>query len=486
MRLKISSIFSVLGFILIFVGLAMVVPLVFAFIYGEAREIVAFLVSMVVTSLTGLIIYRNTSYNTDLSSKEGILIGSIGWLLIPVFGCLPYLFSGVFTSWFDAYFEAVSGFTTTGATVLVDVEIISRSVLVWRSFTQWLGGMGILLVFVAVMPRPGVGSTRILKAETAGPITHKIVPRMGQFAKYIWLVYFVLTGLALLALWGAGLDFFDALNHTFTSISTGGFSTRNLGLSAYNNFLLEIIAFAIIIIGGGNFLSYYVIFAKKNPLLLFKDEEYRAYLLVLLVGFLIVISYLAVHYYDNVFDAVRYGAFQVLTLKTGTGHFTFDYDLWGSPVKTFLFVLMFFGGCQYSTTGGIKMVRMLIALKFVIGEITRYLHPNIVYPVKIDNRKVQAEVVTNVVGFFLLYAVIFFITSFMLAGFGFDMISAVSGSAAILGNVGPAMGLFGPTQTYAELPGLLKLWLSIVMVLGRLEIYPILALVQVIVNPQER
>ncbi len=486
MRLKLISIFSVLGFILIFVGFAMSIPLLFALTYGETKEIVAFLISMVITSLTGFIIYKNTSYNADQTSKEGILIGSIGWLLVPLFGCLPYLFSGVFTSGFDAYFEAVSGFTTTGATVLTDVEVVSRSILVWRSFTQWLGGMGILLVFVAVMPRPGVGSTRILKVETPGPIIYKIVPRIGQYAKYIWIAYIILTGLAFLALWVAGLNFFDALNHTFTSISTGGFSTRNLGLSAYNNVWLEITVFFIIIIGGGNFLAYYVAFAKKNPFLLFKDEEYRAYLLVLLVGFMIVIVYLSTHFYENLLDSVRYGVFQVVTLKTGTGHFSFDYDLWGSPLKTFLFMLMFFGGCQYSTTGGIKMVRMLIASKFVVGEIARYLHPSIVYPVKIDNNKVQPEVVTNVVGFFLLYAVVFFVTSLLLAGYGFDMISSVSGSAAILGNVGPALGLFGPTQTYAELPGFLKLWLSIVMVLGRLEIYPVLVLVHVIVNPRER
>lgn len=309
---------------------------------------------------------------------------------------------------------------------------------------------------------------------------------MSQYAKNIWIVYITLTAAVLLLLNLSGLSFYDALNHTFTSISTGGFSTRNEGLASFNSFWTELVVFCVIVIGGGNFLAYYVMITKKDFFILFKDEEYRAYLLVLLVGFLIIIPLLTLHYFDNLFEAIRYGSFQVVTLKTGTGHFTFDYDLWGSSVKTFLFILMFFGGCQYSTTGGIKMVRMLIALKFAVGETNKYLHPTIVYPTRVNNSQVPPQVVQNVVGFFILYGAFFLLTSFLLALQGFDVLSSLTASAAIQGNVGPAMGLFGPLQTYAELPSLLKLWLSVVMVLGRLEIYPVLALFQVLINPSER
>jgi len=401
-----STILSVVGFVLVLVGLAMFLPLLFAVFYGESREIVVFVMSMTITALTGFLIYRYNSPDKDLSIKEGILIGAIGWLVVPIFGSLPYMLSGVFTNVFDAYFEAVSGFTTTGATVLADIEIVPRSILLWRSFTQWLGGMGILLAFVALINRTGIGSTRLLKAETAGPIVYKIVPRMSQYAKYVWIVYISLTALALLALSLTGLNFFDSLNHTFTCISTGGFSTMNQGLSAFNNHWVEFVVFLFIVIGGGNFLLYYVVISSKKPLMLFKDEEYRTYLVVLLASFLLILPFL--HYFDSPLDAIRYGSFQVASLKTGTGHFSYDYDQWGSLAKTFLFVLMFFGGCQYSTTGGIKMVRMLIAGKFMVGEITRQFHPNIVNTIKVNHEQIQPNVVNNVVGFFLLLCNLFF------------------------------------------------------------------------------
>ncbi len=481
-----KNIFSTLGLVLMLVGISKILPIGFAVKYQEFDAMNALLFAMFITFFVGLAIYKAVKTDGDLSNKEGLVIGAIGWLVIPLFGCLPYIFSGVFVNWFDAYFEAVSGFSTTGATVLVHIEAVPRSILLWRSFTQWLGGMGILLVFVAIIPRPGIGSTRLLKAETPGPMIFKIVPRISQYAKYIWIVYLTLTLVEIVLLSLAGLSFFDAINHTFTSIATGGFSTRDGGVAAFGNFWVELVMIIFMVIGGGNFVSYYIVFARRDFLLFFKDEEYKAYLVVLLVGSLLVITNLQLNYSSHFLDNLRFGLFQAISLKTGTGHFSYDYDIWGNTIKMVLFILMFFGGCQYSTTGGIKMVRMLIALKFLRGEISKNLHPTMVHQIRINNALVQNQVVLNVIGFLLLYVVVFFITALLLAAHGFEMLSSVTTSAAMLGNVGPAMGVFGPTQNYSELPNTMKVWLSLVMVTGRLEIYPMLALLQVIFSSKER
>ncbi|MBS3970163.1 MAG: TrkH family potassium uptake protein [Clostridia bacterium] len=484
--MKLKSILYVIGIVLIFVGLSMLLPLGFAIFFGENGEVMNFLIAMLITITTGLIIFKFTEFNRNLSNKEGILIGALGWLIIPFFGSIPYILSGTLPNWYDAYFEAVSGFTTTGATVMLNIEGAPKSVLLWRSFTQWLGAMGILLVFVALIAKMGIGGTRLLKAETPGPTVSKILPRVSQYAKAIWIVYIALTIVQIMILMLVGLDFYEALNHTFTSIATGGFSTRNDGLAAFDNHLVDFVVIFFMIIGGGNFALYYVVFTKRDPLLLFKDEEYRSYLLVLLVGLLIAITSLSLDYYGNISDAIRFGSFQIVSLLTGAGHVTYDYDKWTSMVKMLLFTLMFFGGCQYSTTGGIKMVRMLMALKFINGEIRKLVHPRLIYQIRINNTPVQDSVVSNVIGFFLLYFIFFFVTAIILSGFGFDKVSSVTASAAILGNVGPAMGIFGPTQTYAELPNIIKLWLSLTMIMGRLEIYPMLILFQVFISKKDR
>ena len=484
--MKLKSILYVVSIMLMIVGLSMLLPLGFAIAYGERAEVGTFILAMTITTLSGLLIFRFTNFNPNLTNKEGILIGAIGWLIVGFFGCLPYILSGTLPNWFDAYFESISGFTTTGATVIADVEIVAKSVLLWRSFTQWLGAMGILLVFVALISKMGIGGARLLKAETPGPTVSRIVPRVSQYAKAIWIVYISLTIVEIIALMFAGLDFYESLNHTFTSIATGGFSTRNAGLGAFDNHLVDFIVILFMIIGGGNFALYYLIFTKRDPSLLFKDEEYRSYLIMVCLACTVAVISLSLSYYDNVYDAVRYGLFQIVSLLTGSGHVTYDYDKWTSMVKMILFILMFFGGCQYSTTGGIKMVRMLIALKFIKGELGKTLHPRLVYQIRINNSPVQESVVSNVIGFFLLYFIVFFITSIILAGVGFDKISAITASAAILGNVGPAMGIFGPTHTYAELPNLIKLWLSLTMIMGRLEIYPMLILFQILLFSKHR
>lgn len=484
MRLK--TLFAVTGIALVITGTAMLLPLVAALLLRESHDAAAFIKAAVITVVVGFTILKTSRFDSGMSNKEGIIIGALCWLIIPMFGCLPYLFSGTFTSFTDAYFEAVSGFTTTGATVMADIEAASRSILLWRSFTQWLGGMGILLVLIALFPGTSHGGTKLLRAETPGPLTFKIVPRFSQYAQAIWKVYIGLTVLEVGLLCLAGLTFYESLNHTFTSIATGGFSTRNEGLAAFNNMWVEYIVIFFMIIGGGNYVLYYIALKRKSLLMLFADEEYRAYLAVIAVSFMLVVMSLVLSQFGNIYDAIRYGFFQVVSLKTGAGHVTYDYDQWNNTIKMLLFVLMFFGGCQYSTTGGIKMVRMLIGAKFIRREVHKQLHPSAVSSININSRHIAEPVILSVIGFFLLYFIFFFITSLVLAGYGFDQVSSITASAAILGNVGPAMGIFGPTYNYAQLPAVIKIWLSLTMIMGRLEIYPILILVKVLLTPTER
>jgi trk system potassium uptake protein TrkH len=478
---KSNSILYVIGIVLIIVGFAMVLPLLFAVFLHEVTEIATFSFTSIITMLVGYFIYRTTDFDETLFNKEAILIGAVGWLIVPIFACLPFIFSGVLPNWVDAYFEAVSGFTTTGATVITDIEIVSKSILIWRSFTQWLGGMGIILVCVAIISKMGVGGIRLLQAEIPGPIKVKVVPRISTYAKAIWLIYIAFTIIEVILLMLAGLDFYESLNHSFTSIATGGFSTRNGGIGAFNNPMAEAIITLFLIIGGGNFALYYLMIIKKEPFLLFKDEEYRAYLLLLLFSSLLICGGLMYNHYDNLVDALRYGIFQVVSMTTGTGHVTFDYDKWTNFAKMVLLLLMFFGGCQYSTTGGIKIVRMLIASKFIRGELIKIAHPRIVHEIRINKTCIDNQVAYNVIGYFLLYFLFFFITALVLSSYNLDIVSALTGSAAIIGNVGPAMGVLGPTKTYAGLSGLVKLWLSLTMILGRLEVYPVLVLVQALV-----
>lgn len=474
--MKLKTILNAEAIVVMIVGLVMVFPLSFAIIYRESREINAFLLAMGVTLVIGLIVYALTQGEARITLRDSFLIGALGWLLIPLFGCLPYIFAGVLPNWADAYFEAVSGFTTTGATVIADVEIVPRSILLWRSFTQWLGGIGILLVFVALMPRTGISGSQLLKAEIPGPLAGKVVPRVTQYAKAILAVYAALTLIGIIALFLAGLDYFEAINHALTSIATGGFSTRNIGFGAFQNPLAECMVILLMLLGGGNIALYYVACIKKDPLMVIRDEEYQAYLIILLTASAIVGLNLFINYSGSIVEPLRHAVFQVVSLTTGTGHVTYNYDLWPSAGRMLLFTLMFFGGCQCSTTGGIKVVRLLIAIKYIGREIRKYLHPASVSSIRINKHPVAERIILNVMGFFMLYFIFFFVSALFLAAFGYDLVSSITASAALLGNVGPAMGVFGPLYNYAELPNMLKSWFSLVMIIGRLEIYPMLAL----------
>jgi len=470
MRLNVVS--HMLGILLIFVGVFKIFPLVWSVYYKE-QEVLVFLVCIIITVLAGYLLRGLGSYKEDINLKESFAFVTFGWILAAVFGSLPYYFSGVFISFADAFFEAMSGFTTTGATVIDDVEVLGYGILIWRSMTQWLGGMGIIALFVAVLPRLGGGSSQLFRAEIPGPVKEKIVPRIAGTAKILWGIYVFISLLQVILLRISGLSFFDSIAHTFTTVATGGFSTRSESIAAFNNPAAEIIIIFFMILVGINFSLYFSLY-RKNIKSFFKDYEFRFYLGFLFVFSLIVSINLFFKEYYCIMESLRYGVFQVVAITTTTGFATDNFDMWHPLLRGIMLFLMFSGGSGGSTSGSIKQIRLLVLLKVSIREINKLVHPRAVLPVRLGNKMVNEGVVLNIVAFVLLYILIFIISSLLMTSFGLDLVSSFSAVAANLGNVGPGLNLVGPLETYSFLPSAGKILLSFLMLIGRLEIFTVM------------
>lgn len=473
--MNLSIVFNLLGYFLVFLGLAQLAPLVWAIVYREP-EVVPFLISITLSIVVGLLLRTVTRRGGDISIKESFALVTCSWLTAALFGALPFYLSGVLPSFMDAFFEAMSGFTTTGATVIKDIEVLSYGVLFWRSFTHWLGGMGIIALFVAIMPQLGVGGMNLLKAEVPGPTTERIVPRVAETAKILWLIYVFISFFEVILLLLSGLSLFDSLTHTFATMATGGFSTRNLSVGGFHNPRAEIIIIFFMFIAGGNFSLYYRVF-KKDYTVLMKDEEFRFYIQLLVISIIITTTYLFLFQYEGFFFSIRKSTFQVLSIITTTGFTTSDFDTWPHLIRGILLFLMFVGGCGGSTAGSVKQIRILILLKYCYRELYKMVHPKAVIPVKINQQPIPDQVITSILAFVFLYMMIFVLGSLVLTGFGIDLISSFSAVAATLGNVGPGLGLVGPLQNYSVIPGAGKLLLTVMMLLGRLEIYTVLVLI---------
>ncbi len=470
MRLNVVS--HMLGILLIFVGFFKIFPLVWS-VYYQEQEALVFLVCIIITVLAGYLLRGLGSYKEDINLKESFAFVTFGWILAAVFGSLPYYFSGVFTSFADAFFEAMSGFTTTGATVIDEVEVLGYGILIWRSMTQWLGGMGIIALFVAVLPRLGGGSSHLFRAEIPGPVKEKIVPRIAGAAKILWGIYVSISLLQVILLRISGLSFFDSIAHTFTTMATGGFSTRNESIAAFNNPAAEIIIIFFMLLAGINFSLYFSLY-RKNIKSFFKDYEFRFYLGFLFVFSLIVSINLFFKEYYSIMESLRYGVFQVVAITTTTGFATDNFDMWHPLLRGIMLFLMFSGGSGGSTSGSIKQIRLLVLLKVSIREINKLVHPRAVLPVRLGNKMVNEGVVLNIVAFVLLYILIFIISSLLMTSFGLDLVSSFSAVAANLGNVGPGLNLVGPLETYSFLPSAGKILLSFLMLIGRLEIFTVM------------
>lgn len=442
----------------------------------------------IVTMLVGVLsMFFTRTHKKEVKRKEGYIIVTFGWLVMSVSGMLPYMFSGAIPDVTNAFFETMSGYTTTGASIMDDIEIMPEGILFWRSLTHWIGGMGIIVLAIAILPLLGIGGMQLFAAEAPGPSADKLHPRITDTAKRLWLIYFGYTVAETILLKLAGMSFFDAINHSLATLSTGGFSTKNASLAYWNDQpLIQYIVILFMFLAGSNFvLSYYAFKGKVQKVL--KDEEFKYYT-IFIISFTIV-SALVIYYKANVpmsdyqpmvfghaEAAFRHALFAVVTVITTTGFVSADFTSWTPFLTIFFFGLFFLGGSAGSTAGGIKVMRHLLIIKNGLLEFKRTLHVNAIIPVRYNNKTVKEHIVYNIIAFFVLYMLSFIIGALGLGFMGLDFDSAIGGAASSLGNVGPALGSLNPLSNFNSLPAIGKWWCSFLMLLGRLELFTVLIL----------
>jgi len=471
---RLKLVISLTGKLLLIIGGSMFFPLLWSLYYHESDALPIFYAMLITITVGGMLTYFFKSKET-VRQRESFAIVTLGWILASFFGALPYVFTGTFASYTDAFFETMSGFTTTGASVLTNIEVLSHGILFWRSLTHWLGGMGIMVLFVALLSQLGGGGLQMFKAESPGPVAEKIKPRIQESAKILWATYVILSGIQVILLLFGGMSFFDSLCHTFGTMATGGFSTKNSSIGYYESAYIQWVIIIFMFAAGVNFSLFYIALNKKINSF-WQSEEFRLYLYITLGSILVIFIYLMLKQQGSIEETIRAAAFQVVSITTTTGYMTADYEQWPVFTKIILFILMFVGGCAGSTGGSIKVGRLLILIKHTSVEIFRLIHPRSIKYLKIGNKTVQDWIVINVLQFFFLYIMIFFIGTAIMAALGLDIIEAMTSVSATIGNVGPGLGEVGPAGNYAGVPLAGKWVLSFLMLLGRLEIFTVLVL----------
>jgi trk system potassium uptake protein TrkH len=470
--MRLRSVLPIVGKIVMMMSIGMIIPLLCALYYRE-KEIIVFIACIGITFLSGYLLSRIKEKDIGLRLIEGLAVVSLGWAILTAFGALPFYLSGTL-GYIDSYFETMSGFTTTGATVISNVEILPKSILLWRAFIQWIGGMGIIVLAVAVLPALSIGGMQMFDAEAPGPKLDKLKPQMKETAKILYGVYLLFTGIEIILLLIGGMNLFDSTCHTFCTLATGGFSTKNASIGYYNSPYIEAVIILFMFLSGVNFMLHYNLLRGKINY--FKDKEFIFYLVVVLSAIILMTFDLFYNVYGNIIDSVRYASFQVTSIITTTGFATANFDLFPSFSRVLLLILMFIGGCAGSTGGGIKNIRVLIILKYLYRELYQYIHPNAILSIKVGEDSIQEDILKDIMGFFIGYIVIFVIATALLTAYGIDIITAISSVAATQGNVGPGLGLVGPMSTYAGLSPFIKIVLTFCMWVGRLEIFTVMVL----------
>jgi trk system potassium uptake protein len=463
-----------LGILLICEALSMLPSLLVAIIY-RGSDILAFIQTIFIILLVGIPLSVTKSQGKNIYARDGFAIVALGWILISFFGALPFFISGAIPSFIDSFFEASSGFSTTGASILKQVEGLPKGILFWRSFTHWIGGMGVLVLTLAILPSVGAASIQIMRAESPGPNPGKLVPKVGQTAKILYGIYLIITAIEVVLLWLAGMSLYDAFIHTFGTVGTGGFSSMNLSVGEYNNVLIEVIITIFMLICGVNFALYYQIL-RGNLKSIFKDEEFRFYITIVAVSIILITVNINKSIFESVWQSLRHSSFQVASIITTTGYATTDFNEWPMFSKMILFFLMFIGGCAGSTAGGMKGIRIVLLLKIMKRELLQIIHPRAVYTVKFTGKTVDERTVSEALTFFFMYILIFVIAVLIISLEGKDLVTTITSVVATLGNVGPGLGLVGPMGNFSEMSDLSKMVLSLCMIIGRIEIYPILLL----------
>ena len=473
--MKFSPIIYLIGMLLCILSLFMMIPAFVDWLYGN-NDWPAFVGASLLTLFVGAILYLSNRDSTTehLELRQAFLLTNSAWISIALFGSLPFLLSEIDMSFTDAIFESTSGITTTGATVINNLEATSHGILIWRALLQWLGGVGIIVMALAVLPMLSIGGMQLFKTESY-ETPDKVVPKAASFAAGISIVYITLTVVWALMLWVAGMPLFDSIAHAMTTLATGGYSTRSDSLAAFNSSSIEIIVIFGMIVGSLPFVHYLAI-TKKGLKNLFKDDQVKLFLTLIVFVVLIVSIYLNLN--DIPFlEALRLASFNVISIITGTGFGTSDFNNWGGFPTTILLILMFIGGCAGSTTCGLRMARIQVLVANAKTQISKLIRPHAVVVSYYNQKPIPENVAESVMGFFFLYIISFAVIACLLGGLGLDLITAISGAASAIGNVGPGLGdIIGPSGTYQSIPELGKLFLCVGMILGRLEIFAILVM----------
>ena len=469
-----KTVFFIVGILLVILGLFMMVPYGIQILYGENSN--SFFISSIITIFMGiLIILTNLKKGNQLNLQQAFLFSSLAWFSIALFGSLPFMLSSLKLSFSEAFFESMSGITTTGSTVILDLDVSPKSILLWRALMQWLGGIGIIVMATTVLPLLKVGGMQLFKTDSSG--TEKILPKTIEVATTIITIYISLTLICSFVYWFQGMDIFDSIAHSFTTLATGGFSTHNESIGYFNNPGIELTATVFIVLGSIPFLAY-LKFIKGNKNVFFKDVQIQGFLYLIIFSVLIMFLYL---FFSNenysILENLRISSFNVVSILSGTGYVTDDFGLWGKFPLIFFLFLMFVGGCAGSTTCGIKVFRLQMLLIFIKNQIKKLISPNSIVIINYNNQKIEESFINSVIVFIFSYLLLFLVISILLSITGLDFLSAVSGAATSISNVGPGLGeMIGPNGNFSEVSNISKWILSFSMLLGRLEIFAVLVL----------
>ncbi|MDT0641665.1 potassium transporter TrkG [Zunongwangia sp. F363] len=485
-RLNYPIILHVMGLLLLCNGGFMLTAVLISWFYEDGVTMEISIASLITLFVGTLLMFTTRGHRKEVKKREGYIIVTFGWIFMALSGTLPYVITESIPSFTNAFFETMSGYTTTGASILNDIEVVPEGILFWRSLTHWIGGMGIIVLAIAILPLLGIGGMQLFAAEAPGPSADKLKPRITDTAKRLWLIYVSYTAAETILLSVAGMSFFDAINHAMSTLSTGGFSTKNASMAYWNDQpVIQYIVILFMFLAGSNFVLSYFSFKGKIQKVL-HDDEFKWYF-IFIAAFTVISSFI-VYLEANVElssidhpmvwgeaeSAFRHSLFQVLTVITTTGFVSADYTMWTPFLTIFFFGMFFLGGSAGSTAGGVKVMRHIIMIRNGITEFKRTLHPNAILPVRFNKKSISEEIVFNILGFFILYMLAFIIGSVVLAALELDFETAIGGAASSLGNIGPAFGALSPVNNFDMLPSFGKWWCAFLMLIGRLELFTVL------------
>ena len=469
-----KTVFFVLGILLIILGFFMMVPVIVQLIFDQFDG--TFIYSSAITIFMGILfLLSNLDQDKKLNVQQAFLLTSLSWTSIAIFGSLPFIFSNLELTFSDAFFESMSGITTTGSTIMQDLNSAPKAILIWRSLLQWLGGIGIVVMAITVMPLLNIGGMQLFKLDS-GDTTEKILPKTREIAFNIFSIYCFLSIICAISYFFAGMNFFDSIAHAMTTIATGGFSTYNESIGYFQNPKIEITSIIFIILGSIPFLAY-LKYLEGNKKIFFQDIQIRGLIYICIISIIIMTLYLFINDQENFLSNLRISAFNVVSILSGTGYVTADFDIWGKFSLVFFLILMFIGGCAGSTACGIKIFRIQILWLFIVNQIKKSIYPRGVFPLSYNKGKIGKRFISSIISFIFLYFLIFFLVAMLLSLTGLDFVTSFSGAATAISNVGPGLGeIIGPSGNFNELSNIAKWILSFSMLLGRLEIFALLIL----------